>query len=194
MVKINLNIDGKEQEFNIPEGWTEVTVEQSMALYAMNREDKTDIELVVEVISILSKMDEEFLYMMTPDDFNKLVNVVKFTNDEVKGELADSVMIGDEEYFLKKDFNLLTMGEIISIESIMKQHNNNHSAATLKLLCIFLRKKIDGELESFRNTFMQREELFKELIITDVNNLFLFFLDGKDLLESNMKESLENPE
>jgi hypothetical protein len=49
-----------------------------------------------------------------------------------------------------------------------------------KLLCIFLRKKKEnGKLESFKNSFMEREELFENVMISDVNNLFLFFLDGK---------------
>lgn len=195
MIDIKINIDGEENNFSIPEGWSEVTVDQSARLYSLDRENKNEIELMVEVVNIFSSIDEEIIYMLTPDQFNTLVESIKFINTEIKSELAESIKIGDEEYFLKKDFQVLTMGEIISIETIMKQYGENLPAAMAKLLCIFLRKKKEnGNLESFKNSFMEREELFKNVIITDVNNIFLFFLDGNNSSDNNTKDYSENKE
>ena len=75
----------------------------------------------------------------------------------------------------------------------LKQYENNIAPAMAKLLCIFLRKKKEnGSLETFKNSFMEREILFEEVIISDVNDLFLFFLDGENLSQNNMKDYLEN--
>lgn len=195
MIDIKINIDGEENNFSIPEGWNEVTVDQSARLYSLDRENKNEIELMVEVLNIFSSIDEEIIYMLTPDQFNTLVESIKFINDEIKSELAESIKIGDEEFFLKKDFSGLTMGEIISIETIMKQYGENLPGAMAKLLCIFLRKKKEnGNLESFKNSFMEREVMFKDVIITDVNNIFLFFLDGNNSLDNSTKDCLENKE
>lgn len=195
MIDIKINIDGEENNFLIPEGWNEVTVDQSARLYSLDRENKNEIELMVEVLNIFSSIDEEIIYMLTPDQFNTLVESIKFINDEIKSDLAESIKIGDEEFFLKKDFSALTMGEIISIETIMKQYGENLPGAMAKLLCIFLRKKKEnGNLESFKNSFMEREVMFKDVIITDVNNIFLFFLDGNNSLDNSTKDCLENKE
>jgi hypothetical protein len=195
MIDIKINIDGEENNFTIPESWSEVTVDQSARLYSLDRENKNEIQLIVEVVNIFSSIDEEIIYMLTPDQFGQLVETIKFINTEIKSELSDSIKIGDEEYFLKKDFQSLTMGEIISIETIMKGYGDNLPGAMAKLLCIFLRKKKEnGNLETFKNSFMEREEMFKNVIITDVNNIFLFFLDGSNSSDNNMKDCSEKKE
>lgn len=182
MINLEIEIDGEVKEFKVPQGWNEVTVKQASEIFGLNKEGKNNLEVTVELISILSNIDIDIVYAMQQEDFIKIVESIKFTNNEVKGDLKDSIVLGGEEYFLKKDFDKLNVGEIISIETIMQQSNNDLSKSMGKLLCIFLRKKKEnGKLESFKNSFMEREELFGEAIITDVNNIFLFFLDGKNL-------------
>lgn len=182
MIKIHLEIDGEANEFNLPESWSEVTVKKASQLSSMkNVEGKNELELSVSIISILTGIDEEIIYMMSQEQFLEVVEAIKFTKEEVTSEEKESILIEDEEYFLKKDFEKLNMGEIISIESLLKQSDGDLSKCMSKLLCIFLRKKKEnGNLESFKNSFMEREELFDEVMITDVNNLFVFFSAGKN--------------
>jgi hypothetical protein len=179
MITIELNIDGEDKVFTIADKWEEVTVKQSSELFSLNR-DRNQLELVVTIVSILSGMDEDVIYMMSQEQFGELVEVIKFTNEEVKCDLKDFITIDGEDYYLKKDFEKLNLGEIISIETLLQQNGGDLTKSMSKLLCIFLRKKKEnGELESFRNEFMEREVIFDNTIITDVNDLFLFFLDGK---------------
>jgi hypothetical protein len=193
MRNILINLDGEDYSFDVPTGWNEVSVKNAARLTAVEKENRTEIEIVADIISILSGIDIEIIYMLTSEQFNEIVEVIKFTTEKVDGELVDSVIIDDEEYFLKKDFTQLTMGEIISIETILGQNNNNIAPAMAKLLCIFLRKKKEnGHLESFKKSFMERESKFENVIITEVNNLFLFFLDGNNSSHKNTKDYLEN--
>ncbi|MCP4761449.1 MAG: hypothetical protein GY870_06680 [archaeon] len=182
MINLEIEIDGEVKEFKVPQGWNEVTVKQTSKIASIDRGGINNLELMIEILSILGNVDKEICYMMQQEDFINIIETLKFTNEEIKSELKDSIVLGGEEYLLKKDFDKLTMGEIISIETIIKEYDNNIQLALPKLLCIFLRKKLEnGKLESFKNDFMEREELFGEAIITDVNDIFLFFLDGKDL-------------
>lgn len=193
MINLIIELDGEEHNFNVPTGWNEVTVKTAAALSAVKKTDRTDIEVMVDIISLLANIDGELIYMLTSEQFNEVVEIVKFTTEEIKGEMADSVIINDEEYFLKKDFSQLTMGEIISIDTIIAQNENNIAPAMAKLLCIFLRKKKEnGSIESFKNSFMERESLFEQVIISDVHNLFLFFSDGRNSSQSNMKDYSES--
>jgi hypothetical protein len=192
MIKIELNIDGELKDFNIPEGWNEVSIATASDLFSLEREGKNQLELIVSIVSILSGVDEEVIYMMTQDQFLELTEVIKFTNEEIKSELKDFITIDGEDYYLKKDFEKLNVGEIISIDTIMTTNNNDLSKSMAKLLCILLRKKKEnGEYESFRNNFMEREELFNKIMITDVNDIFLFFSDGRNTLDNNTPVSLD---
>jgi len=194
MINLIIDLDGEEKEFSIPTSWNEVSVKKAAKLAEIQVSNKTDIESAADIVSVLADIDQETIYMLTADQFNDLVENIKFTLEKIDSpELKDSIFIDGEEYFLKKDFTKLTMGEIISVDTILKQYENNVAPAMAKLLCIFLRKKKEnGSLETFKNSFMQRESLFEEVIISDVNNLFLFFLDGENLSQSNTKDYLES--
>lgn len=194
MINLIIDLDGEEKQFSIPTSWNEVTVKKAAKLAEIQLKNKTDIESAADIVSVLADIDQETIYMLTAHQFNDLVEHIKFTLEKIDSpELKDSIFIEDEEYFLKKDFTKLTMGEIISIDTILKQYENNIAPAMAKLLCIFLRKKKEnGSLETFKNSFMEREILFEEVIISDVNDLFLFFLDGENLSQNNMKDYLEN--
>jgi hypothetical protein len=101
--------------------------------------------------------------------------------------------LGDDKYYLKKDFSQLTMGEVISIDTIMAEANGNIYKVMDKLLCIFLRKKKEnGNLETFKPEFMERRWGFRDIKISKVFNLFSFFLTGNNILQNNTNPSLEN--
>jgi len=194
MVKLNFEIDDEIKTYDIPENWNEVSVEQFMAIMALNdvKEDKNEIELSMGIISILTGLELEMVYMIPVDNFNQIQNVLKFTYEEVKADLKESVMVDGEEYFIKNDFNNLTMGEVISLETILGEHTNPYKSFD-RLLCIFLRKKTDkGNLETFKSTFMARAEAFKKITIADVYSLMVFFSDGGTSLDNNMKVSSES--
>lgn len=194
MVKVNFEIDDDLHEFGIPERWEEVNVEQFMRIMALNndKEGKTDIGLSMEIISILTGLALDLVYMIPITDFNQIQSVLDFTKEQVNSPLKDSVIVDDEEYFFKNDFNNLTMGEVITLETILGQDSNPYNSFD-KLLCIFLRKKTKkGNLETFKTTFMERADMFKKITIADVYSLMVFFSGGETTLENNMKDSLEN--
>lgn len=192
MVKVTLEIDDEDIEFNVPESWEEVTVSQFCKMFSFNREELNPIEIAVKVLHIFTGVDEELLMMMNYEDFNSLVQVISFTNDEVDARVDEYVEIEGEKYYIKSDYSSLTMGEVITIEIMLNESQGNIFKVMDKLLCVFLRKKKDnGKLESFKGTFMERRELFGKASIISVYGLFVFFLSGENLLEFNTKESLE---
>lgn len=192
MNELEIKIDGETKIYNIPDKWEEVTVEQFSNIFKIDREILTDIEVTVEVLKCLTDISEDDLYAMDPSQFSKVTNLIKFTNKDIVGTKVESIEVEGEKYFLKKDYNSLTMGEVISLELLMKE-DSTFMTVMPEMLCIFLRKKLEnGELESFRKSFMERKEIFKNVSIADVNDLFLFFSNGENSLESNMKGSLEN--
>jgi hypothetical protein len=141
----------------------------------------SQLDGAVKMTSALTKIPEEIIWMMTPEDFAKIVDSLKFLQQEIQAPLKDSIVIDGEEFFVKNNFDELTMGEIITIEQIQDSTGGNIFKAMPKLLTLFLRKKNkNGELEKFNVKFMtEREDKFKNITITDVYTLFFSFTIGK---------------
>ena len=192
MIKLNVTIDDEDKVFEMPENWDEVTVGDFMDLFNINREGLSQYQSAVETLKIFTKMPEELIYMMSMSDFEQLAKVLEFVTKDVDGELAEYIELGGDKYYLKKDFSSLTMGEVISIETIVNDAGNNIFKVVDKLLCIFLRKKKEnGNLEAFKGDFMNRVELFRTAPIGKVYNIFSFFSDGVNSFTNNTVDSLE---
>ena len=195
MVKINLEIDDVINEYNLPENWDEVNVDQFCRIWEFDKQDTTTIEFATRIVSSFTEISEETLMKMNYTDFQKLCDILDFTKGDFKPEVnIDFIEIGDDKYYLKKDFSQLTMGEVISIDTILSEANGNIYKVMDKLLCIFLRKKKEnGNLEAFKSEFMERRWGFRDIKISKVFNVFNFFLNGGSSLLNNMNPSLENP-
>lgn len=182
MKELIINIEGESYKYDVPTGWQDVQVDAYQRVMAIDRTSKTDLELLVEIFVALTGADPEYVWMMDSDQFDQIVELLAFTEQDIKAKPVDSLILEGEEYFVKKDFEQFTVGETISIEAILKEVEGDVFKAIDRLLCIFLRKKLpSGELETFRSSFMNRAELFKTVKIQDIHNLFIFFLTGKNL-------------
>jgi len=179
MIKLNLEIDDEKFELELPTGWDEISIKQYDEIVSLKQGGSTLMQFV-NILKILTKVDEDTIMAIPASEFQSITDNLTFLQETIEGnEDVESIMIGDEKFFLKKDFEQLTMGESISIELIMKKYDNELSKAIPELLCIFLRKKKEnGKLEGFKNSFMERAEMFSDLMISDVHNLFLFFSIG----------------
>lgn len=194
MVKVSIEIDDEVKDFDLPENWDEVSVDDFCRIWEFDKQDMTTIEFATRVVSSFTDIEEDLLMSMNYSDFQKLVEILDFTKTEFKpNKDIDYIDLGDERYYLKKDFSQLTMGEVISIETILDDANGNIYKVMDMLLCIFLRqKKENGNLETFKPDFMDRRWKFRHIPIAKVFNIFTFFLNGKNLLENNTNPSLEN--
>jgi hypothetical protein len=194
MIELKLEIDDEIKEFTLPDNWDEVTIGDFIKLFSFEREGLNSVELSVKIINVLTDIDEDLIMMMNVSDFERLAEVFSFTAKDLKPTNVSSIELEGETYYLKNDFSKLTMGEIISIETLLQSADGNLFKVMDKLLCIFLRKKKEnGKLEAFKGEFMDRTELFRNAPITKVYNVFSFFLTGGTTLEDNTKDYLENP-
>jgi hypothetical protein len=176
MKVLKLMIDDVEKDFTVPTEWADITVNQLQGLSKLNPDNMTSIEYMGKSVSVLIGVDYDDLMLMDPNDFMNLAEEIKFINTEIKPEPKDSIEIDGETYWLKKDYSKLTMGEVISVETIMNDSNQELSAAMDKMLCIFLRKKDEnGKLENFKNEFMDRAEMFGNINVVDVYDLMINF-------------------
>lgn len=195
MLEVKVEIDDEVTCFTLPTGWDEVSIQEFAKLFSVPRDNQPLLEQAIDAISLLGGIDKDIIYQLPYEEFGKLANAMEFVNTEmVPEDLGEGVDIEGETYYFKKDFSKFTMGEIISIETLLSQSNNNLFLVMDKLLCIFLRKKTDkGNLESFKGEFLDRAPTFAKLPVSKVFNIFNFFLDGGFILQNNTNQSLGNP-
>lgn len=191
MIKLEIEIDGENKLYDLPSDWNEVTVGiYEDVIKASQKMVNNKIEAVVELLNALCGMNADEVYMLPVDSFNQICDTLNWIKDPINAQSKESIIIDGEEYFIKDEFNKLSMGEVISVETILDKHNNSVEAALSDLLCIFLRKKKDnGKLESFKSDFMNRSAIFKNIMITDIYSVMIFFSSGGSKFINNTKIS-----
>lgn len=191
MIDLKVNIEGEERAFQMPESWEEVSVGLFEDIAQMEVSN-VDLGNSMTIISALTGMNQELLWQVPVNEMPKILEHVQFIKQPIEDDPKESITIDGEEYFMKKDFDNLTYGETISLDIIQKEFGEQVQKAFGKMLCVFLRKKIDGKLEPHLPEHLDRLEIFRtKVMISDVYQLFVFFSSGKNTSTKATKDSLE---
>lgn len=191
MIDLKVNIEGEERAFQMPESWEEVSVGLFEDIAQMEVSN-VDLGNSMTIISALTGMNQELLWQVPVNEMPKILEHVQFLKQPIEDDPKESITIDGEEYFMKKDFDNLTYGETISLDIIQKEFGEQVQKAFGKMLCVFLRKKIDGKLEPHLPEHLDRLEMFRtKVMISDVYQLFVFFSSGKNTSTKATKDSLE---
>jgi len=192
MIEINIELDEEVKQYQFPTSWSEVTIDQFVKLYTIDKNIHQVAFYTFELLHQLTGIDREVIEQIDYESFTELVKNLSFIYTPIEEKKNQSVIVDGEEYFLYTEFNKYTAGEIISIETILQSANNDIMKVMPQLLCIFLRKKKEnGNLEKYKTTFMQRVELFKTIKVDEINHIFGFFLTGRDSSANNTAVSSE---
>lgn len=195
MIKVNFEIDDEVKEFSVPESWSEVTVAQFMEIVKIQEsmEELNILQKTIRMVVILTGIPEDYVEMIPIEQFYKIKDILEYTNAEVDTTPCESITLEGETYFIKNEFNQLTMGETITIETLMEGSKNVIEVFD-KLLCVFLRKKKEnGKLEAFKSTFIEeRKEIFGKAPISEMYSVLVFFSGGGSSLEANTPSSSES--
>lgn len=195
MVEVNIEVEGLNKTYNIPTEWDEITVKQFAQLYRVKDQTSNELMGVVNLISAISDIDTSLLLQMDIDDFKNLTSKITFITSEVPRVDVDYLEVGEDKYYLYTDFNKLTTGEVITIETLLESSEFDIHKVMPDLLCLFLRKKDEeGRYEKFSTDMLKRKEIFLTLPITKIYHVFGFFLDGRNISTSNMKDSTRSNE
>lgn len=190
MIEVKIDTEDKQEIYNLPESWDEVTVKQFSKLYKTRNSSNNELMSVVKLIGAMTDIPEGLLLEMDINDFKTLSTKLKFINEEVNKTDIDYIELEGDRYYLYQDFSKLTTGEVITIETIMESVQFDIYNVMGELLCLFLRKKDEnGRYEKFSTEFFNRKEMFLEVPVSHIYHVFGFFLNGGSSSESNTKDS-----
>ncbi len=193
MISVEITIDDQTKQYEFPNSWNEITIDKYKKLYSIPQAEDNNLMYSFDLLNAISGIEKDILYLMAIEDFKSLIDQLKFIYTPVESTQVEYVEVNGEKYYLHTDYSKYTAGEIISIDTILKKYNQNYVLCIDELLCIFLRKKVDDKIEKFTTDLFKRRELFSTIPISDVNNVFVFFLTGNNLSTNNTKVSLQKP-
>jgi hypothetical protein len=190
MIKVEIEIDNELTTYSFPTSWDDITISQYQRLYEIPKRESNDLFYYFDVLHALSNIEHKVLQQMSFSDFKQLTEQLQFIYTPVENKKLTAIDLEGDMYYIHTDFNKYTAGEIITIDTILRQYNHEYIKCMTDLLCVFLRKKDNDKVEIFTTDLLNRKELFSKIKIGDINNVFGFFLSGKNSLETNIKDSI----
>lgn len=183
-------------EKEIPESYEDVSIAMYKRIVEIKDIITEDLNNTQKTAALLSKILDigiKEIYLTTVTEFNKAVEALAFLNEPIKPKELKTLTIEGDTYFIKKDLETLSVGEMISLE-IYIQQNPTFIEMLAPSIALMLGRKLDnGELEEFD---ADRFALFISLIeqkvsITEAFGVAGFFLtSGKTYTTINSGNSL----
>lgn len=179
---IQLEIEGKE--YDIAESWNEITFQQYIDIINIAKENINELEKAVKIIAFVSNKPEECeasLLKISREDFEDLAAYFEWTSNTIENfkEDKDFVEIDGKKYKIKKDYNKLTLGEMISVETLIS-NNKNLDAFEVAFGVLLREIEEDGKEKEFNEDVFLHviKELKSKVLLMDVYNHISFFLSG----------------
>ena len=174
-----------KKEILIPQEWSDVTLDEFIKLSELdiNSFDNA-IEYYLRMLVIFGNDNlEDIKEFLKISDINDIIGQMSFLNTTPKQLDLKSVVIDDVEYHLSDNLNKLTVGEYVSIESLIEKGKLTSISAIPTILSVILRPK--GE-EFNSDLVNSRIKLFKEnLNIEQVIKMSLFFFKWREVITYN---------
>lgn len=166
------------KEILIPTSWNDVTLREFIELSSLDFDSyKSPVEYYIHVLRVFGNDDVENIFdYIKAVDLNSIIGQMSFMNEEPEKLDNKSVEIDGEMYFLSDNLNELTVGEYVSIESLIEQKGQSSVDSVPTVLSVLLRPK--NEVFDSANC-VKRAELFKDaLSIEQVLGMSVFFSSG----------------
>jgi len=170
-----------KNEILIPQEWNDVTLGEFIKLSTLDIQNfESEIHYYVEMLRIFGNDNiDDIVEFIKLADISNIVNQMQFIREQPKSLDIKKVTIKGIEYKLMENMNKITIGEYVSIESMMDNKKLNPISAIPAILSVILRPEGEVFNSDLVNT---RMELFeKELSIEDVLGMSRFFSTGVKL-------------
>ena len=166
------------KEILIPTAWEDVTLNEFIELSKLDIDSfDSHIDYYISMLGIFGNDDlNNILEFVKLTDVADIINQMAFMNTPPRNLDNKEVTIKGEVFRLIQNMNELTVGEYISIETLIEQGKLDSISSIPAILSVIL-KPIGEQFDS--NLVNARMELFKnELSIEDVLGMSVFFSIG----------------
>lgn len=167
------------KEIIIPTEWADVTLGEFIELSKLNIDSfQNPIEYYVRMLIILGNEDTDGIFeFIKASDINNIIGQMSFMNTPPSKKGVKDVKINGKKYFLESNLNNLSVGEVVSIETLIEDKKVDSVGAIPIVLSVLLKPK--GE--SFDSNLCEdRINLFKNNVsIEEALGMSVFFSTGE---------------
>ena len=181
---IKLTID--EQFFTLADSWNEVSFGQYIDILVIQENKWSDLIKSIKIIAAISSNPielEKQLNKLTMDELGELTSMISWISTDFvqianETPVKEKFLIEDKEYVIKKNYNKLTIGEMASLEELMKTGKYNNQELAIGIL---LREVVNGKEKDFNDEdfFYVLEVLKYKINLVDVYKYITSFLNGE---------------
>jgi hypothetical protein len=173
MIKVIIN----EKEYDFPTEWKDITINAYRRLVDIKDliDHEARIKSICAMASALLGIGIKELYFTTTDEFEKIVNALKFIETDVeRKEIGDTVEFMGETYFIKKDLDKLNVGEMVSFE-IFCQNETRVVDIVSPSLALILRKdlSVPFDADNYQNFVNSLNDNMDWETATSITTFFL---------------------
>lgn len=189
-----------ELKIIVPTDWNDVTLGQYVNIAKIKRQEgkSGDLNYLIDLILILCPdVTREILEDISAADLNNIVGDWSWLsklpkNDDIKKEY----IINGEKYVYSKANEKLTVGEMITYETLVDSKQMTENDTLSLVLAIILKKEVDGVIEDFNtDEIYDRIKLFEDNItIGDAIGLIFFFSTGGKTSTTYLEDCLNQME
>lgn len=162
----------------IPSSWDEVSIGEFIELSKLDiKSFENDVEYYIHMLRIFGNdnLQDIFEYVKV-SDIEKINNSLTFLQQPPTKDGNMKVELNGKTFKMIENMNEITIGEYVSIETLIEKYEANNITAIPIILSVLLRP-VGEEFDS--NLCESRIELFKdELSIQEVVSMSDFFLNG----------------
>jgi len=178
---LTIHINGNQ--YYLPENEEELSLKKYIELSKVEETNKTLAS--AHVLSMLMECDLQLILDCEISQFSDLCARINFIYDIQKNPtLKDEVMIDEIKYFVKTNFNKITVGEMSDIELISENKNS------IDNFPFVIASLIKEESAPFKTTIEKADIILEKMSVGDALAIVFFFTDGAISYMKNISSSL----
>lgn len=165
------------EEVKFPQSWDEIPIKVWKEMNEVQSEYEST--KTIERMAIITDTDPEEIRALSFIDFNKFQSKLSFLNRSISNEVKTTFVLGNREYGMIPNLDLITAGEWIDAENWKEKPIDNMHLYAALIYRPIIKKDDDGSYQIEPHTvhgFMSRAEKFNnDLPITTIYGSVLFF-------------------
>ena len=175
-MKVKINKEGKEKNYNLIKSWNDVTLDKWVKL--ISKKEKTKSQEALDTISVLSDIPKKVINELGIQDVSIILKKIAYLQQEDNSKLKKIFKLNDIDYGFHPNLEEITLGEYADIETYLKNGIENNLTELMAVLYrpITERDGKDYSIEAYgiSDTRMRAKKLEK-MKASDVNNALVFF-------------------
>lgn len=175
-------------KYNIATKWEDITLLQ-WSNYVRTTQQYKEENKEMDIITTLehfSNIPREVIYQIPTDLFERLLNNLKFIDEEPKIEPSNKVTINNEVYAINTMYKL-KVKEYMDLNTILENDKYNYPV----IFAILCRKQDEEYDENFISDVMEKRiQMFENISVIEGMKLIAFFLDLYKTYAIHLQSSL----